>query len=170
MIISLERKKIMYKIFTDGACKRNGKTGAKGGWAFAIYDEHNNLMFATSGHEENTTNQRMEIIAILKGCEKITELMENNEFFTCEICSDSAYCIRCHDEAWYDRWESNGWRTSNREKVKNRELWEALIPFFKDCRFDFKKVKGHADCEENNFVDELAQRAAVSELNCFVNK
>lgn len=151
----------MYKVYTDGACKKNGKAGAKGGWAYAIYNEKNELMFYHSSHEDDTTNQRMEIQAILEACKKIKALEEGNSIFSCEIHSDSAYCIRCCEEAWYERWESNGWKTANREKVKNRDLWEELVPFFRDSHYKFIKVKGHADCEQNNFVDELAQRAAV---------
>ena len=151
----------MFKVYTDGACKKNGKTGAKGGWAYAIYNESKELLFANSGHEDDTTNQRMEIMAILKACQAIEALTKDNSIFACEVRSDSAYCIRCYEEAWYDRWEANGWKTANREKVKNRDLWEQLILYFKNSHYDFIKVRGHADCDENNFVDELAQRAAV---------
>ena len=153
--------KRMFKVYTDGACKKNGKAGAKGGWAYGIYDEKDVLMLAHSGHEENTTNQRMEITAILEACKMVQLLNKDKAIFACDIHSDSAYCIRCYAEKWYDRWESNGWKTASREKVKNQDLWEELIPFFRDSRFHFIKVKGHADCEQNNFVDELAQNAAV---------
>ena len=160
---SERKKKKMYKVYTDGACKGNGKTSAKGGWAFAIYDENGVLIFSKSGHEEGTTNQRMEINAILEACDAISaiEKISMNEVFSCNIYSDSAYCIRCYTEAWYSRWETNGWKTADREPVKNKDLWEKLVPYFKDSRFNFIKVKGHADCDENNYVDQLAQRAAV---------
>ena len=165
MNFSERKKKKMFKVYTDGACKGNGKTSAKGGWAFAIYDESDNLLFAKSGHEEGTTNQRMEINAILQACDVIAAIakLSKNEVFSCNIHSDSAYCIRCYTEAWYSRWETNGWKTAGREPVKNKDLWERLVPYFKDSRFNFIKVKGHADCEQNNFVDELAQSAAVAD-------
>lgn len=151
----------MFNVYTDGACKGNGKEGSKGGWAYAIYDNNSELLLSESRHEENTTNQRMEISAILEACKTIESLDNHNPIFVCNVYSDSAYCIRCCTERWYDRWESNGWKTASREKVKNKDLWEQLIPYFRDHRFTFIKVKGHANCKENNFVDELAQAAAV---------
>jgi ribonuclease HI len=151
----------MFKVYTDGACKKNGTKGAKGGWAYAIYDEEGQLMLSHSAHEEPTTNQRMEIMAILQACKMVQILNAGSEIYACDIHSDSAYCIRCYAEKWYERWEANGWKTANREKVKNQDLWEQLIPFFRDPRFHFIKVRGHAGCRENNYVDELAQRAAV---------
>jgi ribonuclease HI len=158
----MERKiKGMFNVYTDGACKGNGKEGSKGGWAYAIYDEKGELLISYSKHEENTTNQRMEISAILEACKAIELLNKDKFIFACDIHSDSAYCVRCYTEKWYDKWESNGWKTANRESVKNQDLWKQLIPYFKDARFRFIKVKGHANCKENNFVDELAQAAAV---------
>ena len=154
-----------YKIYTDGACKKNGKKGAMGGWAYAIFDEEGTLLLAHTGHEDGTTNQRMEITAILEACKMVATLNENESLYSCEINSDSAYCINCYKEQWYSRWESNGWKTASREPVKNKELWQELTPFFKDCRFSFNKVRGHSDCAENNLVDELAQRAAISDDN-----
>jgi ribonuclease HI len=110
--------KRMFKVYTDGACKKNGKAGAKGGWAYGIYDEDNTLMLAHSGHEEDTTNQRMEITAILEACKMVQLLNKDKAIFACDIHSDSAYCIRCYAEKWYDRWESNGWKTANRERLR----------------------------------------------------
>ena len=83
----------MFNIYTDGACKKNGKAGAKGGWAYAIYDEEGNLMLSHSAHEESTTNQRMEIMAILQACKMAQILNAGSEIYACDIHSDSAYCI-----------------------------------------------------------------------------
>lgn len=154
----------MYKIYTDGACKKNGEKGAKGGWAYVICDETDCCLVCQSGHEDNTTNQRMEITAILEACKAIHLLKEDEQIFSCNIYSDSAYCIRCYSERWYEKWESNGWKTANQKEVKNRELWKELIPFFRDSRFHFVKVKGHAECKGNILADKLAQHAAVLKI------
>lgn len=149
-----------YEIYTDGATSMNGQEGAKGGWAFSIYEpkeEGNEWIMSGFGAEYKTTNNKMELTAIIEGLAAIQYLVNEESQIT--IYSDSAYAVNCVSQCWYEKWQSNGWRNSKNEPVKNRELWEQLIPYFEDNRYYFKKVKGHSGVEENEYVDKLAKDA-----------
>ena len=151
-----------FKIYTDGSTKGNGKKFSFGGWAYAIYDEEDNLIFSNSGAEVDTTNNKMEMTAILKGIEAVKVLnLENSESFNVEIFTDSAYIHNCYKDKWYIGWQKNGWVNSKREPVKNKELWEELIIYFERYDYFFNKVKGHADSEQNILVDKLAVEAST---------
>lgn len=149
----------MYKIYTDGCSKNNGKENNIGGWAYIVLDSNNDILFKNRGTQLNTTNQKMELTAVIKACEYIYNNLykEDNLFTNFTIYSDSAYLINCYEQNWFAKWENNNWTNSKKEKVKNKELWEKLIPFFKNCHFTFKKVKGHSDDYFNNYVDNMAQ-------------
>lgn len=149
-----------YEIYTDGSTLGNGKDAAIGGWAFTIYQGEHKLTY-DYGSACATTNQRMELTAILHGLKSWKNLYET-EFGSCIIYSDSAYCVNCANQHWYDRWESNGWINSQKQPVKNRDLWEELIPFFRDSRITLIKVKGHDGVELNEEVDKLARGASES--------
>ena len=71
-----------------------------------------------------------------------------------------SYLINCYEQKWYENWERNGWVTTTRKPVSNSELWAEIIPYFRRKSFFFHKVKGHEDDYYNNYVDELAQKAA----------
>ncbi len=152
----------MIKIYTDGATSDNGKADAVGGYAWAILDNEDNLLFYDSGCVKNATNNICELLAIINGCEKALTIIK--EFDSVIVYSDSAYCINCKKQNWYKNWQNNGWKNSKKQPVANQDLWERLIPFFEDTRFTFEKVKGHADDKTihskwNNFVDDLAVKA-----------
>ena len=109
-----------------------------------------------SGGEKATTNNRMELIAVLTALEQIDLYGENSRIF-----SDSAYVVNCIKDKWYEKWLLNGWRTSDRSPVKNRDLWEQLLNKLQDLEHqgitvEFEKVKGHADNKFNNYADVLA--------------
>ena len=149
----------MYEVYTDGAVSANGSANAPGGWAYVILKD-GRLVSQNSGAEKGTTNQRMELTAVLRACEEV-EAMDG--FATVKLYSDSAYFIRCFKENWWKNWRANGWKNSKKEPVANQDLWEKLIYFFmKAPGYDFVKVKGHADCLYNNLVDEMAVRAKES--------
>ena len=150
------------KIYTDGACSGNGKETAVGGWGWMGILEDGSYE-SESGYEHGSTNQRMEITAIIEACEwaKIV----GGDFFSCDIYTDSAYCQRCYEEKWYELWQRNGWKTSSRTPVKNAELWERLIPYFEDIRFNFHKVRGHSGDEYNEIVDKIARNAVEKGKN-----
>ena len=150
----------IYKIYTDGSTKGNGKNFSFGGWAYAIYNEDGKLVNSNSGAEYQTTNNRMELMAIINAIDEIQK-MDLSEIAMIEIYTDSAYIHNCYKDGWYINWQKNGWVNSKKEPVKNKDLWEMLIPYFDKDMFLFGKVKGHANSKENNYVDELAVAAST---------
>lgn len=150
----------MYHIYTDGSTRNNGAVDAIGAWAFAIYDDDNKTcLWHKSSATKGTTNNREELKAMIAAIEQLLTMTE--DFFNAVIYSDSAYIINCANQGWYKKWSSNGWLTSKKEPVLNQDLWSELIPYFDDARFKFQKVKGHANNENNNFVDSLAQKSSA---------
>lgn len=145
-------------LYTDGACKNNGKANATGGWAYVLFSpEENKILLQKAKKVENTTNQRMELTAAIEALYSLESFLGYDKF---TVYSDSAYLINCYNQNWWQGWLRNGWINSKKEPVANKELWEKLIPFFKNPNFDFVKVKGHAGHFLNEKVDELAQNAA----------
>ena len=135
-------------IYTDGACSGNPGPGGYG----AI------LMFGTnkkeiSGGKKDTTNNVMELTAVIEAL-KLLKRPCNVELY-----SDSAYVVNAFLQHWIDGWIKNNWKNSNKEEVKNKELWQELIKLTKVHNVTFHKVKGHSDNEFNNRCDELAREA-----------
>lgn len=150
----------VYYFYTDGATSGNGTEDAKGGWAWlrAEYeDELVSVCESNSGHEEHTTNNRCEMLAVLDAC----KFAQENGYTPAIIYSDSAYVVNCYKERWYKNWIYNGWVNSKNVPVKNRDLWEELILFFQSWSFDFQKVKGHQGIVENELVDDMARKASL---------
>jgi ribonuclease HI len=149
----------MYNIYTDGSC-----TKSRSGWGFVIVDENNTEVMCKGGAlPSGTTNQACELLAAFYACDYMKRVYPNSEYI---IHSDSAYLINCYTDKWYANWESNGWVNSKKEPVANKELWENLIPFFRDPCFHFMKVKGHAGNPFNEKADRLATGAiVVSEMS-----
>lgn len=134
-------------VWTDGACLGNP---GPGGWAWARSKDS----FA-SGHETNTTNQRMELLAVI-------EALAANQG-PVEIRSDSTYVVNCFRDRWWANWRARGWKNSQGKPVANQDLWAQLITEVVDRRpgqVTFTWVKGHANDVMNNVVDELATTAA----------
>ena len=149
----------MYEIYCDGAVSGNGKADAPGGWAYVILKD-GRLVSQNSGGEVGTTNQRMELKAMLFACEELDAM---DSFATVKVYSDSAYCVRCFKENWWKGWRANGWKNSKKEPVANQDLWERLITYFmKAPGYDFIKVRGHAGNLWNEEVDKMAVRAKES--------
>ena len=115
-----------------------------------------------SGYAYDTTNNKMELKAIIEGLAAVRLLIENDDFNSIYVFSDSAYCVNCVEQKWYAKWQKNGWCNSKKEPVKNKELWKQLIPYFENPQFFFKKVKGHSGIEENEYVDKLAREAIIT--------
>ncbi len=136
-------------LYTDGACSGNPGTG---GWgAVLLYGPHRREL---SGGEAVTTNNRMELTAVIEGlrCLKVP----------CEVTvySDSAYTVNAFTEGWVSSWERSGWKKADKKPVQNVDLWTELLRLTRVHSVTFRKVKGHADDELNNRCDELA-RAAI---------
>lgn len=135
-------------IYTDGAC--SGNPGA-GGWAAILM--HGSHIKRISGAEEETTNNRMELLAVINALALLK--------YQCNVIlySDSAYVVNAFNQKWIDIWIHNGWRTSNRKPVQNRDLWVQLLSLTQKHKVKFIKVKGHSDNKYNNECDELARKA-----------
>ena len=132
-------------IYTDGAC--SGNPGAGGYCAILIY---NGIEKVVSGSEDQTTNNRMELLAVIKGLESLKEKCNVNLY------SDSAYVINAFLQGWIDSWKANNWRTSGKKEVKNPDLWKKLLILTDKHVVNFIKVKGHSDNEYNNRCDKIA--------------
>lgn len=135
-------------IYTDGACSGNP---GPGGWAWAEAPEGTPN---GSGSEAHTTNQRMEIMAVLEA------LRATDGPVT--IVSDSTYVVNCFRDKWWVRWQANGWRNAKKEPVANADLWKPLIELVQQRQPEFRWVKGHSGDRMNDLVDRLAVAAAVA--------
>lgn len=139
-------------LFTDGACK--GNPGA-GGWGVLLrYGEHEKELF---GGEAQTTNNRMELTAVLSGLKTL------NRPCDVVICTDSQY-VKNGMESWIHNWKKNGWKTAGRQPVKNADLWQQLDEQVARHRVRWQWVKGHAGHAENERADALANRGAEQVL------
>ena len=132
-------------LYTDGACSGNPGKGGYGG--ILMYNGHKKEY---SGYEPETTNNRMELTAVIVGLKMLKEPVELN------IYSDSAYVVNAFLNDWVGNWIANGWRTANKKAVLNDDLWKELIDLIKPHIVTWNKVKGHADNEYNNRCDKLA--------------
>ncbi len=132
-------------IYTDGAC--SGNPGKGGYCAILMY---NGAEKVVSGHELETTNNRMELLAAIKGLEALKE--------PCyvKLYSDSQYLVDAFEKGWLEEWACNGWKTAGKKDVKNVDLWEQLIELTIEHEVEFIKVAGHADNEFNNRCDKIA--------------
>ena len=122
-----------------------------GGWgAILMYGDYKKEI---SGGEKQTTNNIMEITAVIEALKQLK--------YECEVTiySDSAYVVNAFLQGWIYNWMKNNWRTSGKEPVKNKELWQELYSLTKKHNVEFKKVKGHSDNEYNNRCDEMAREA-----------
>ena len=134
----------MVKIYTDGACSGNP---GRGGWAAIIID--GGEIEKISGSSENTTNNRMELIAVISALKYVKK--ENIELFT-----DSKY-TKDGIEKWIINWKKNGWKTASKQDVKNMDLWQNLDKLNQKKNVQWNWVKGHSDNKYNNMADELAR-------------
>ena len=144
-------------IYTDGAC--SGNPGA-GGWGAILISKTKQKEI--SGFEPNTTNNQMELTAVIKALEMLK--------FSCSVnlYSDSAYVVNAINQNWLENWKNNGWVGSDKKPVKNIELWQKLDNLLSKHSVEFIKVKGHADNEYNNRCDalatgEIAKHAKINE-------
>ncbi|URN95190.1 MAG: ribonuclease HI [Candidatus Pristimantibacillus lignocellulolyticus] len=140
------------KIYTDGACSGNPGPGGYG--AILFFGEHRKEI---SGGQRDSTNNRMEILAVIKALEVL------NEKCQVTVYSDSAYVVNCFQKGWIFGWMRNGWMNSKKQPVENQDLWKQLWQLMQQHRVEYVKVKGHSDNEFNNRCDELA-RAAIRSL------
>ena len=133
-----------FKIYTDGACSGNP---GKGGWAAIILDDLN--LSSISGSESNTTNNRMELMGPIMALKKIKKKSEITIF------TDSKY-VKDGITDWIKKWKQNNWKSSNKNPVKNKDLWIKLDSSCQKHKITWKWVKAHAGNKYNDLADKLA--------------
>lgn len=141
-------------IYTDGACSGNP---GPGGWGAILI--MGDVRKEISGGSENTTNNIMELSAVIEALKLLKRPCKVNVF------SDSAYVVNAFNQKWIYGWIKKNWRTAGGDPVKNKELWQELYSLTKVHDVTFNKVKGHADNEFNNRCDEMA----VAESKKFIH-
>ena len=137
------------KIYTDGACSGNP---GKGGWGALIQENDNEKKL--SGSELNTTNNRMELTAVIRALEHYDEAKE------IEVFTDSKYVMQGITE-WIKNWKTNHWKTSQKKDVKNKDLWVLLDSVSAKHDIKWSWVKGHAGDHGNEIADTLATQAIL---------
>lgn len=133
-------------IYTDGACSYNP---GPGGWGCVLM--YGNKKKELSGGHENTTNNRMELTAVIQALSALKVPCE------VELYTDSAYVCNAFLQDWITSWQLKGWKNSQKKEVLNKDLWQTLLTLLEKHKVEFKKVKGHSDNEFNNRCDELAR-------------
>lgn len=145
-------KKII--LYTDGACSGNP---GPGGWAALLqYRLH---IKEICGFETNTTNNRMELTAVIEGLSAL------KEHCRVAVYSDSAYVVNAFEKGWLQNWLANGWRKTDKSSVENQDLWLQLLVQTEKHTVTFHKVAGHADNEKNNRCDKLARDQITQHVN-----
>lgn len=143
--------------YTDGAFSSKSQMG---GWA-AICLEDGMIIDEKTGYEPYSTNNRMELTALLSALENADTIESTNTKVT--IYTDSAYVANAFNDRWYAKWMKNGWKTADKQDVKNQDLWLRLVALYiklKDkLQLEIVKVPAHKNNEWNNYVDLLAQKS-----------
>ena len=140
----------MIKIYTDGSCLGNP---GNGGWAAIIIDDNKKIQI--KGSKKDTTNNQMELLAPIKALKKIPKGS------SVQIFTDSKY-VKSGITEWIHNWKKNGWKTANKQPVKNKELWTELDLMTSEFKIKWSWVKGHSTDKLNNEVDLIAREAANS--------
>jgi ribonuclease HI len=152
------------RIFTDGACSENP---GPGGWA-AVFNAANSCR-TISGNERLTTNNRMELKAVVEVFKKIVRMeihKPKNAHHEYDIFSDSAYVVNTINNNWLDVWQKNNWQTTKHEDVKNKDLWEEFNKLKHKADeigicITINKIKGHSGNTFNELVDKLAREESI---------
>lgn len=139
-------------LYTDGSCIGNP---GPGGYAYILI--YNGVQKEWAGCVPDTTNNRMEITAVIEGLKKLKEPCEVT------IYTDSSYTLNAFEQGWIQNWLANNWRTSSKKEVQNIDLWKELLNVMQPHKISWVKVKGHADNELNNRCDILA-RGEIAKL------
>ncbi len=137
------------QIFTDGACKGNPGIG---GWGVLI--KYSKISNELKGFQSQTTNNRMELIAVIEGLKSIKEDAK------IEIITDSKY-VKNGINQWIVNWKNNGWKTAAKKPVKNKDLWQELDELVQNYSIEWKWVRGHSGHPGNEKADQLANEAIL---------
>jgi len=160
--------KKLVNIYTDGACSGNQNEENIGGWGCVL--EFAGVEKELCGGEDNTTNNRMELMALLKALSALKE-----DSLHLRIFSDSSYLVNCFKKEWYVSWEKNDWRNSKKDPVENQDLWKDILTLIRKHRFEFYLIKGHLKIpteknyeqfkKHNGDAFSFAEFAKISEYN-----
>ena len=137
-------------VYTDGACSGNP---GPGGWGAIL--EYKGTRKELSGGEAQTTNNRMEMTAVLRALEALKEPCRG------VLCSDSKYVIDALSKGWAKKWRANGWKRGDKKPALNPDLWEQLLNACERHELQYQWIKGHAGHPENERCDELAVEQAA---------
>ena len=140
------------EIFTDGACSGNP---GPGGWGAIL--RFNGTEKELSGGEKDTTNNRMELTAVIKALSALKEPCDVT------VISDSKYVVDAINKGWVYNWEANGWKKSDKKPAQNVDLWECLLALMDEHQVTFTWIEGHAGHPENERCDALAVAASKSD-------
>ena len=138
-------------IYTDGACSGNPGPGGYG--VVMLYGGHRKEL---SEGFTITTNNRMELLAVIKGLEILKEKCQ------VDLYSDSKYVVDAVEKGWVTKWKANGWKRNKKDMASNIDLWERLLVLLEKHSVKFIWIKGHASNIENEKCDELARNAILS--------
>ena len=148
----------LVNIYTDGACAGNQNEENTGGWGCIL--EYAGREKELSGGEVNTTNNRMELTALI---EALSALKEGGLLL--HIYSDSSYLVNCFRNCWFESWRRNGWKNSQKKPVENRELWEKLLELLAPNKAVFFLIKGHQKLKEGGAKANAAALKHFKEQN-----
>lgn len=137
-------------IYTDGGASPNPGLG---GWAAVLISPEHSAEREIYGAEPDTTNNRMELTAAIRALSALKRPCR------VELNTDSSYLRNAFERGWLEKWQRNGWRTSDKKPVVNQDLWEELLRLADTHEITWNWVKGHAEDKRNNRCDELVQRA-----------
>jgi ribonuclease HI len=136
-------------LYTDGACSGNP---GPGGWAvILVYGGHQKEL---SGGYRDTTNNRMELMAVIRGLEALKEPCRVS------VVSDSRYIVDAMNKGWARRWQANNWKRNKTERALNPDLWERMLELCSHHEVDFEWTRGHSGHSHNERCDELAVQAS----------
>lgn len=145
------------RVYTDGACSENP---GPGGWAAVILFPE--VKKEISGNEEYTTNNRMELMAVIRG---LASALKDDIYNKVDVYSDSAYVVNAIKKGWLHKWKFNNWKTVQGDNVKNKDLWEKLDKLMykhNSTSINFIKVKGHSNDKYNEICDRLAKQEVLN--------
>lgn len=150
--MSEEKVKKEIYCYTDGACSYNPGVG---GYGIVFLDSKPTILSAYYGGEVYTTNNRMELTAVIEAI----NLAKSYGFEKINVFSDSAYVVEAFNKNWISSWINRGWTTKGNSPVKNKDLWKKFLDSLKGIEITMQKVKGHSGERYNEIVDALAVKA-----------
>lgn len=142
-------------MYTDGACSGNQNEKNIGGWGCILEFGANTKEL--HGGELNTTNNRMEIEAVIAGFRALKQ-----SGLTVRVFTDSSYVANCFRQKWYVKWRASGWMTAGKRPVSNRSLWEELLALTEKHRVQFYRVKGHTNLQQSEDKLQILYRKFLS--------